>query len=255
MIRSLMEKLSRGVVLKRRLPEEFKRGALFVSPGSALKYWRFDLAKVDPLLLDVASENIRAGDVVWDIGANVGLFAFAAANLAGPAGCVLCVEADIWLCGVLSRSKMLKSNAHLNIDILPAAASDAIDILGFNIANRGRSSNFLAGLRGSSQSGGVRETKLVPSLNLDFIIDRHRPPNFVKIDVEGAEAPVLKGAQRLLAEIRPVVFCEVAYENTEEVSGIFHEHEYEMYDAEAGKSGRIALERAAWNTLAFPKPL
>ena len=42
-------------------------------------------------------EMVRPGDVVWDIGANVGLFAFAAANRAGSSGQVIAVEPDLWL--------------------------------------------------------------------------------------------------------------------------------------------------------------
>jgi FkbM family methyltransferase len=253
MLRGLIESLSRGVVLKRRLPEQFNRGALFVSPDSALKYWRFDLAKVDQTLLDVALEHVRVGDTIWDIGANVGLFTFAAANLAGSGGSVLCIEADIWLCNLLSRSKSLKSNVHLNIDVLPVAISDSIDILKFNIASRGRSANFLAKFQGSSQAGGFRETRLVPSLNLDYIVDRYKAPQFIKIDVEGAEALVLKGAQKLLTEIRPVIYCEVSSENVDQVSSILHDHKYKMFDSEAKKTERTPLKRAVWNTLAYPE--
>ena len=253
MVRSLIERLSRGIVLKRRLPYLFKRGALFVSPDSALKFWRFNLAKVDPTLLDVALEHVRIGDTIWDIGANVGLFAFAAANLAGPTGSILCIEADIWLCNLLSRSKGLSTNAHLNIDILPVAVSDSIDLLKFNISSRGRCANFLAKFQGSSQTGGVRETKIVPSLNLDFVLDKYKAPSFVKIDVEGAEALVLGGARKLLAEVRPTIYCEVSYENSDQVSSILRDHKYKMFDAEANKPDRIPLQRATWNTLAYPE--
>jgi FkbM family methyltransferase len=235
------------------LPEQFKNGALLVSPDSALKFWRFNLATVDQSLLDIALEHVGIGDIVWDIGANVGLFTFAAANLVGSTGSVLSIEADTWLCDLLSRSKRLNSNSHLNVDILPVAVSDSIDILQFNIASRGRSANFLDKLHGSSQTGGYRETKLVPSLNLDFIISRYKAPNFIKIDVEGAEALVLKGAQKLLTDIRPIIYCEVFSENIDSVSRILHDHKYQIFDGEAKKSDRTPLEKATYNTLAYPQ--
>jgi hypothetical protein len=51
----------------------------------------------------------------------------------------------------------------------------------------------------------------VPTITLDQFIyrDHHPAPAFVKIDVEGGEWAVLVGAQRMLAESRPVVVVEV----------------------------------------------
>jgi len=78
-VRTLAEHLSRGRVLKRRLPAEFGAAPIFVSPDAALCFWHKDLANCDPALLDAARELVQPGDVVWDVGANVGLFSFAAA--------------------------------------------------------------------------------------------------------------------------------------------------------------------------------
>src|ERR1700722_17501823 len=96
-LRHALELASRNVVLKRSLPQRFGGGGLFVSPGSALRYWYSNLEKVDPTLLQAACEMLAAGDVVWDVGCNVGLFAFAAAGLAGAKGSVIALEPDPWL--------------------------------------------------------------------------------------------------------------------------------------------------------------
>jgi hypothetical protein len=101
MLRRVAEILSRGVVLKRRLPTQFGSGPLFVSPDSGLKYYRLDLKTADPTLFRMAAELVRPGDIVWDIGANVGLFTFAAAGLASPRGHVIAVEPDTWLVSLL----------------------------------------------------------------------------------------------------------------------------------------------------------
>jgi len=42
---------------------------------------------------------------------------------------------------------------------------------------------------------------------------RYAPPDIIKIDVEGAEVDVLRGMDRILREIRPVLYCEVNEEN------------------------------------------
>ena len=86
LLQSAAERLSRGVVLKRRLPARFHGIPLFVTPESSLRYWFWSLDRVDPMLLRCAGELVSEGDVVWDAGANVGLFSFAAAARAGPSG-------------------------------------------------------------------------------------------------------------------------------------------------------------------------
>jgi hypothetical protein len=63
-----------------------------------------DISKISPELFSLAEKLIRPGDVVWDVGANVGLFTFAAAAKTGPTGKVLAIEPDPWLGTLLRRS-------------------------------------------------------------------------------------------------------------------------------------------------------
>jgi FkbM family methyltransferase len=252
MLRSLLERMSRRVVLKRRLPAEFGRGVVYVSPASALNLWRFDLGRVDPMLFRIAREHVRSGSVVWDIGANVGLFSFAAASLAGPSGSVLAVEADTWLAGLLRKSAAARRPGEAPVAVLPAAAAEAVGVASFQIARRGRASNFLVSAPGSNQAGGVRETQLVPTVTLDSLLDAFPPPALVKIDVEGAEDKVLQGAVRLLSEVRPVVACEVFKESRGTVDPLLRELGYTLLDAELPPSERKPLQASATNTLAYP---
>lgn len=251
MIRSLLEKLSRGRVLRRRLPPEHGGHALYVSPEAAMKLWRRDLGAVDPFLLSMAGEQVRPGITVWDIGANVGLFAFASAFAAGPSGRVLAVEADGWLAGLIERSAREAPAGYAPVEVKAAAVSDAPGTVTFCIAERGRAGNHLESVPGSTQTGGTRETRQVPAVTLDGLLGSN-PPDLVKIDVEGAELLCLRGAERLLREVRPVVICEVSEENAAEAGAILHRHGYTLFDAAAPPEERRPLERPVWNTLALP---
>lgn len=252
MIRSLLERWSRGRVVRRRLPAELGGHALFVSPDAALKLWRRDLRQIDPLLLELAAELVRPGDTVWDVGANVGLFAFAAAFAAGPSGHVAAIEADDWLAGLVRRSAQTAGAAYAPVEVLAAAVADRPGILELRIATRGRAGNHLSAVAGSTQTGGYRETRQVVAVTLDSLLDAFPPPRFLKIDVEGAEALCLRGAERLLGEVRPLLVCEVAAENADEVEERLSRHGYTLFDAALPPARRVPLARPAWNTLALP---
>lgn len=152
-LRRGVEAFSRHRVLRRSLPKDLGGGPIFVSPDAMLKYWRSDPAASDPALLAAAKKLIMPGMHVWDIGANVGVFTFAAQWLAGTNGHVLAVEADPWLVSLLQRSRSARVTAAATVDILCVAVSQNIDVATFNIAARGRAANALDGL-GASQMGG-----------------------------------------------------------------------------------------------------
>jgi FkbM family methyltransferase len=257
-LRRFAELISRGVVLRRRLPSEFQKLLLYVSPEASLRYWRPNLASVDPMLFDMAREMVKAGHVVWDVGANVGLFSFCASALAGPSGCVLAIEPDLWLAHLLQRSARRLLRTHCStaaqVAVVCAAVADQMLISEFQIAERGRAANHLAEIQGSSQVGGNRYSQNTITVSLDFLLNHFPPPSVLKIDVEAAEVKVLHGSAKLLRTARPIIWCEVSPENSESVAKVLHEHGYEIYAAALPSTERTALHRASWNTLAIPGP-
>src|SRR5258708_8294851 len=74
MLRRLLERSMRRLVFRRRLPTEFASAVLYVSPAAGLRYIFRPMANIDPPLLMAAHTLVRRDDVIWDIGANVGLF-------------------------------------------------------------------------------------------------------------------------------------------------------------------------------------
>jgi FkbM family methyltransferase len=249
--RTAIERLSRNRIIKRRLPHRFAPATLYVSPDSQLRYLKIGEEAFDRELLQVVDEHIREDSTVWDIGANVGVFAFAAASVARR-GSTFAVEPDIWLAQLMRRSLRLKSNCDLQLTILPAAISGRCGVETFMIAKRGRASNALESAGGRTEAGGVRERVTVPTLTLDTLIEFAPRPSFVKIDVEGAELSVLKGAARLLREIRPTVYIEVGREYSAEVTSILAENGYRVFDGSKAASERQPMSSCAFNTLAVP---
>jgi FkbM family methyltransferase len=91
--------------------------------------------------------------------------------------------------------------------VLPAAVSDQESVARFHIARRSRSTNHLDGF-GTTQTGGVRSTQMVPAVTLDWLAARLGTPDVIKIDVEEAEAAVLAGGTRVLG-LASTIICEV----------------------------------------------
>jgi FkbM family methyltransferase len=230
----MLKTVSRGAVLQRRLPREFGSVPLFVTPESALSYWRWDIAKVDPFLLSMARELVTPNITVWDIGANVGLFSFAAASRGAQ---VVAVEPDPWLASLIHRSALKNK---LPVTVLPAAVLDRIGICQLHTPDEGRSSNSITG-KGMGQT--------VISVTLDLLLEYFAAPQVLKIDVEGMEALVLAGARKIL-EGRPRIFCEVT-DHHEAVGRILRDANYDLFAARA--SNRSPLQRPSRDTLAVPR--
>ena len=253
MIRSLVEKLSRGIILKRKLPNSNRK--IYVSPeGGGLRYWKLNMDSIDTMLTYTIKNLVKQGDVVWDIGTNVGFFSFLAAEKVGEKGSVLSVEPDTWLVNILKKSCML--NKDLNINVLPVALSNNIGVAYLNIANRSRSSNFLSVSEGTTQTGGIREQQVVPTFTLDFLLENFPKPNFLKIDVEGAEHLVFSQADKLLSEAKPVILAEVEFRNFEFLSSKFRSYGYNLFDGDVlAEKGLVLLDKdkATTNILAIPQ--
>lgn len=253
MLRTIAERLSRSVVFRRRLPQTFGSGRIFISPDAGLRFYRRDLAKGDAILFRMVDELVKRGDVVWDVGANVGLFTFASANRAGDTGKVIAVEADLWLVSLLRRScELLEPGRNAAVTVVPAAASDSLGLAELHIAARARSSNHLEGV-GSTQAGGTRRIESIVTITLDWLLQQLPGPQVLKIDVEGMEHRVLAGATSLLSKARPLIWCEVDPVNKDEVTRILHSHDYDLFYANQDPSQRQPLLRAPWETLACPR--
>ena len=229
-IRGTAERLTHHLVLRRRLPEPFRDVRIRVSSEAGLRYLKPSLRHVDPSLLGLVDEFVKPGAVVWDIGANVGLFAFAAAHRAGREGRVIAVDPDAYNVGLLRRSAAGQPATSAEVTVVPCAISDRTGVVSFQIAARNRSTNAMVGY-GTTQMGGVREVQTVPTLTLDLLADFFPSPDVIKIDVEAAEIAALSGASRVLAK-RPIILCEVAGETAEGVAEILRPLGYHFYDGD-----------------------
>lgn len=251
MLRRLAELATRNVAFRRRLPNEFGSVPIWVSPGAGLRYLFRSMEDVDPALLRLARECVRPGHRVWDVGANLGLFAIATARVAGKDGQVVAIEPDTWLVELLRKSAAIQATDSARIEIVPKALANSVGQRELHIAQRSRATNYLAGY-GSSQTGGFREVRVVETETLDALASRFPPPDVIKIDVEGAEREVLEGGEQMIAGRRPLIICEVSEPQSDWIGEFLRKRGYQMYDGDLPATDRRPLDRAPWNTLAIP---
>ncbi len=151
--------------------------------------------------------SARAGDHVWDVGANIGYLALVAARIVGPTGRVVAFEPDA------QCAAAIRANAALNglgqVEVVEAAAARDSGTAQLVVV-RDRLWSRLASVGDHHESERHVEVRTVA---LDDV--EGPPPTLVKIDVEGAELEVLAGMSRLLREARPLVVCEMHGLNAE----------------------------------------
>lgn len=250
MLRKSLERISRRRVLKRRLPKRFGGLPIYVSPDAALRYWHPNLESANPTLMAWAEQHVSPGDIVWDVGANLGLFSFCAAHRCGESGAVVAIEPDVFLVDLLRRSAIVNQGACAPTTVLSVAISDEVKIQEFAIAERCRSANFLIDGGGSTQTGGIRTREHVLTVTLDWLAGQLPPPTVLKIDVERAEYAVLKGAESLLRDQQPTILCEVGSQFSPRITELLHDVGYELFDLQQAEAGSVDM--APFNTLAVP---
>lgn len=231
MIRSFLENATRGWKFRRRLPREYGSAPIWITPAGGLKYLVQNMRDIDPMLLSFCDKYVKPGAVVWDIGANVGLFSIASAALAGATGKVFSCEPDVWLVQLLRKSASLQSEKSAPMDILPIGVAGSLGLNRFALAKRSRATNHLEGY-GSTMAGGVREWTTIFCVTLNWMSENLPLPDVLKIDVEGAEGELLGAADDLFVKKRPVVLVEVNPGSMDFVSKFLLRHKYRLLDAD-----------------------
>jgi FkbM family methyltransferase len=153
-------------------------------------------------------------------------------------------------------ARLLRRSARLNpqaapVEVVPCAVAQNLGLARFEIAVRSRASNALEGFQ-LSQGGGVRELETVVTVSLDWLAHRLPPPDVLKIDVEGAELNVFRGARQLLQAKRPILIFELTRPNWNEESRLLNELGYTLFDSELPPASRKPLTGPTYNILGIP---
>lgn len=165
----------------------------------------------EPGVTAVYRQALRPGDVVIDIGANVGMHALLAANLVGPEGQVHAIEASPWIHERLRQN--LRTNGIYNVTTYNMAATEVpgtVPVFVHDETNLGGTTIV------ATEASRTQRQELVEGRPLGDIVPAEalRAARLIKIDVEGAEIMVVKGMRDLLPTLRQDVEILVEVKTT-----------------------------------------
>jgi len=173
-------------------------------PGAATGSW-------EPHLVACFRRICRQGSIAFDIGANVGYHTLMLAQLVGPGGACYAFEPNSENCRLILLGT--EKNGFANVKLMPIALSDQPGWAYFS-PHIGSNGGFATRNAELTDGCGV----VVPMFMLDDL--RLPPPDMIKVDVEGAEYRVLRGAEKSIGRSRPAIVSEFSLEMTSRVSGV-----------------------------------
>lgn len=141
------------------------------------------------------SNMITTSSTVFDIGAHVGFYTLLSSVLVGKAGRVFAFEPLPRNLHYLRRH--IAMNHMDNVTVMPVAVADAPGRAQFQEAQDSSEGHF-------SATGNLKVS--VVALDDQTSTGQLPKPDVIKMDVEGAEAAVLRGARQILQQHRPIIF-------------------------------------------------
>lgn len=137
-------------------------------------------------------EHVAPGNVVFDVGANVGFYSLTAASMVGPSGRVVAFEPGPKTSARLRENAAL--NGFANLVVVEVAVSDKPGVLHLHLGEDSEANSLYDA--GPAATGSVE----VSVLTLDAYAEAEgiARVDLLKIDAEGAEVGIIRGARRIL---------------------------------------------------------
>ena len=229
-----------------RIPYNINPGLHFFVYKMLIK---FKLRRIinDPVITLIL-KNVKNGDCVIDIGANMGTYAYSIAKKISPDGTVFAFEAN-----PVTASQLKKNLKLSNVTIETCALSSEVGQKDFFMHTVGTGPTSSIEYFEELDEDGELESTMVQCNTLDEYCTANKlTPNLIKIDVEGHEFQVIMGGIQTIKKHSPIIifeFIELWWEE-KKIKDIFNllSETYQLYRIEDGAN---ALE--AYHDFKIPK--
>jgi len=173
----------------------------------ARKYrYRNDRGEIAYLL-----SKLKKGDTALDIGAHKGAYLYYMQQQVGPSGKVFAFEPQSILYKYLLKIKKAFAWNHVKIEHL-ALSDVAGNLLLYVPAHKNKQNKTSPGASLLKHTDGTHSiaTERVEVVRLDdYCQAKNIMPAFLKVDVEGNELALFKGAEQLIRSVRPIILVEI----------------------------------------------
>lgn len=182
---------------------------LFLDVHDRRVFWALDELRLETPESRALGALVREGDTFIDVGANHGAYSVLAGSLVGATGLVLAFEPQSRLAGLVARS--LRATGVRSFEVFDIAVSDQSVALDLYVPRVVQHGSGAASVHSTYAAGRSPSVIRVASSSLDACLRGRELPGrvFVKIDAEGSELAVLRGARDVMTTHRPVVLFEV----------------------------------------------
>lgn len=176
-------------------PYKFEGGYIYLNIKESGMMLRRALGCYELTKHEAFRNFLRPGTTFIDVGCNKGDFALLGSRLVGPQGHVLAFEPHPENCQWVRKS--IAKNAYQNIDLFQMALSDVNGKAQLYIGLKSGFHTLVPGQPYRTEGFIEVETRRLD----DFLEEIHftRPIGAIKIDVEGADMQVLRGAQKTIS--------------------------------------------------------
>lgn len=225
-----------------------RAGDIFEADLSSTLEWQlWAFGRYEEHFAELFGHLVRPGDRCVDVGANVGVHTVRLARLAGRDGEVIAIEPDP---GVAERARRnIALNGLSNVRVIDAAASERVGEMRLYRPSQRDTNRARASLMHHRYLTGPATT--VPVVTIDNLC-ADAPVALIKIDVEGHEAAVVRGAADTIARYTPSIVFEYAPELLDDAAqtpfGWLAERGYLLLRVRPSRHGitgrvRLALDR------------
>ncbi|CAA0115665.1 Uncharacterised protein [Halioglobus japonicus] len=202
LVRSIIQRVYGSRIVSVQTPESYTLAINPVYHGNFLTTQ--SILQYEPEMRALFENEVSAGMVVYDIGANVGVFSLQFCQIVGEHGQVYAFEPEENNLRCLLQTKV--SNKLSNLEVHEKGVGQYTENLFFD--RRGGAMSGRVVDSGSENTENVTQMQVI-SVD-DFVYSQGgRPPSLMKIDVEGNEVKVIDGALRTLEEHHPIIICEL----------------------------------------------
>jgi FkbM family methyltransferase len=193
--------------------------------------------------------EVKRGQVVYDIGANIGVYTILAARQAGPNGKVYAFEPH-----AANFTRLIDNVIRNNLQDVVIPCSVALDAeagfshFNYDSANAGTSNSQFSAASGATvpnQGSEIAELKYASTIDRLMEFGRIASPHHIKIDVDGNEYRILRGMARLLGSPTAPLTIQVELNepHTEEILAFLEARHYILIEKHYTRSAARRMEQ------------